>query len=100
PQAPSPSRRFASPPPPAAAEFMVRPVPADDRPALDALGLTLRPVEETVADGLRWLAEAGHLSPRRAGRLAPEEKPMPTLVQRTLGPVFQRISGAAWFAKV
>ncbi|MBO2465118.1 nitroreductase family deazaflavin-dependent oxidoreductase [Actinomadura sp. LCR2-06] len=24
----------------------------------------------------------------------------PTLIQRTLGPVFQRISGAGWFAKV
>ncbi|HLV71915.1 deazaflavin-dependent oxidoreductase (nitroreductase family) [Actinomadura hallensis] len=93
-------RRFDYPLTRDAAEFMVTLVPTDDRPALDALGLTLRPVEETVADGLRWLAEAGHLSPRRAGRLAPEEKPMPTLVQRTLGPVFQRISGAAWFAKV
>jgi nucleoside-diphosphate-sugar epimerase len=54
-----------------AAEFMTRLVPTDDRPALDALGLRLRPVEETVSDGLRWLAEAGHLDPRRAGRLVP-----------------------------
>lgn len=54
-----------------AAEFMVKLVPTDDRPALDALDLTLRPVEETLADGLRWLAEAGHLDPRKAGRLAP-----------------------------
>jgi nucleoside-diphosphate-sugar epimerase len=54
-----------------AAEFMVTLVPTDDRPVLEALDLTLRPVEETVADGLRWLAETGHLSPRRAGRLAP-----------------------------
>ncbi|GAA0558376.1 nitroreductase/quinone reductase family protein [Actinomadura livida] len=83
-----------------AAEFMVTLVPTDDRPALDALDLTLRPIEETVADALRWLAEDGHLSPRRAGRLAPKEQPMPTLVQRTLGPVFQRISGAPWFSKV
>ncbi|TDB83075.1 nitroreductase family deazaflavin-dependent oxidoreductase [Actinomadura sp. KC216] len=90
-----------------AAEFMVTLVPTDDRPVLDALGLTLRPVEETVADALRWLAESGHLDPRRAGRLAPpssphrtEERPMPTLVQRAFGPLFQRISGAEWFSKV
>ncbi|QKW37449.1 nitroreductase family deazaflavin-dependent oxidoreductase [Actinomadura sp. NAK00032] len=84
-----------------AAEFMVTLVATDDRPILEALDLTLRPVEETVADGLRWLARSGHLNPRRAGRLAAaEEKPMPTLIQRTFGPVFHRVSGAAWFAKV
>ncbi|SEG06988.1 Nucleoside-diphosphate-sugar epimerase [Thermomonospora echinospora] len=54
-----------------AAEFMTRLVPTDDRPALEALGLGLRPIEETLSDGLRWLAEAGHLDPRKAGRLAP-----------------------------
>ncbi|MFG1852276.1 nitroreductase family deazaflavin-dependent oxidoreductase [Actinomadura geliboluensis] len=84
-----------------AAEFMVTLVPTDDRPILEALDLTLRPVEETVADALRWLARSGHLNPRRAGRLAAaEEKPMPTLIQRTFGPVFHRVSGAEWFAKV
>ncbi|MFI0372521.1 nitroreductase family deazaflavin-dependent oxidoreductase [Actinomadura sp. 1N219] len=103
-----------------AAEFMVTLVPTDDRPVLDALDLTLRPVEETVADALRWLAESGHLAPHRAGRLANpgpgprpalplrpapptpriEEQPMPTLVQRVFGPVFQRISGAEWFSRV
>ena len=90
-----------------AAEFMVKLVPTDDSPALQALSLSLRPVEETVEDGLRWLAAAGHL--RRAGRLAPrpatsastdKERPMPTLVQRYLGPVFQRVAAARWFAKV
>jgi nucleoside-diphosphate-sugar epimerase len=54
-----------------AAEFVRSLVPSDDGPALDALGLTLRPVEESVADTLRWLAAAGHLAPARAGRLAP-----------------------------
>jgi nucleoside-diphosphate-sugar epimerase len=54
-----------------AAELMVTLVPSDDSAALDALGLTLRPVEESVADTLRWLAAAGHLRPSRAGRLAP-----------------------------
>ncbi|MGP4023314.1 nitroreductase/quinone reductase family protein [Actinomadura sp. 3N407] len=94
-------RRFDYPLTRDAAEFMVTLVPTDDRPILDALDLTLRPVEETVADGLRWLAETGHLKPRRAGRLAPkEQQQMPTLVQRTFGPVFQRVSGAGWFAKV
>ena len=86
-----------------AAEFMVTLVPTDDRPILEALDLTLRPVEETVGDGLRWLAENGHLSPRRAGRLAParrDAREKPTLVQRTLGPVFHRVSGSAWFSKV
>jgi nucleoside-diphosphate-sugar epimerase len=52
-----------------AAELMVTLVPSEDGPALDALGLTLRPVEESVADTLRWLAAAGHLRPARAGRL-------------------------------
>jgi deazaflavin-dependent oxidoreductase (nitroreductase family) len=93
-------RRFDYPLTRDAAEFMVTLVPTDDRPILEALDLTLRPVEETVADALRWLAANGHLNPRRAGRLAPEGASAPTLVQRTLGPVFHRVSGAAWFAKV
>ncbi|SNS78836.1 deazaflavin-dependent oxidoreductase, nitroreductase family [Actinomadura meyerae] len=93
-------RRFDYPLTRDAAEFMVTLVPTDDRPILEALDLTLRPVEETVADALRWLARSGHLNPRRAGRLAAGATPPPTLIQRTLGPVFHRVSGAAWFAKV
>lgn len=53
-----------------AAEMMTTLVPSDDRPTLDALEMRLRPVEETLADALRWLADAGHLEPRRIGRLA------------------------------
>jgi len=53
-----------------AAELAVTLVPSDDAVALDALGLTLRPLEESVTDTLRWLAAAGHLRPARAGRLA------------------------------
>lgn len=44
-------------------------VPTDDRPLLDALDLKLRPVEETLADAIRWLALAGHLDPAKAGKL-------------------------------
>lgn len=99
-----------------AAQMMVSLVPTDDAPTLAALDLTPRPVESTLADCLRWLAASGHLKPRYAGRLAPdaprpaataageprpaEEKPMPTFVQRTLGPVFRYVSGAPWFAKI
>jgi nucleoside-diphosphate-sugar epimerase len=53
-----------------AAEFMVRMVPTDDEPTLQALGLSLRPVRETLEDAMRWMAAAGHLSPKAAGRLA------------------------------
>lgn len=52
-----------------AAEFLVRLVPSRDD--LDPLGLTLRPVEDSVEDTLRWLVAAGHLRPSRIGRLAP-----------------------------
>jgi nucleoside-diphosphate-sugar epimerase len=54
-----------------AAEMMTEMVPTDDRPTLDALGLELRPVEETLSETLRWLVEAGHLPAANAGRLAP-----------------------------
>ena len=52
-----------------AAEIMVRMVPTDDAPSLDALGVTLRPVEETLTDALRWLVDAGHLAGDAAGKL-------------------------------
>ncbi|GAA0354148.1 nitroreductase family deazaflavin-dependent oxidoreductase [Actinoallomurus spadix] len=64
-------RRFDYPLTRDAARIMVTLVPSDDAPAIDALGVTLRPVEESLTDALRWLAAAGHLSPARAGRLAP-----------------------------
>jgi nucleoside-diphosphate-sugar epimerase len=54
-----------------AAEIMVTMVPTDDAPSLDALGVELRPVSETLTDALRWLAAEGHLPPKDAGRLAP-----------------------------
>jgi nucleoside-diphosphate-sugar epimerase len=54
-----------------AAEIMVTMVPTDDGPTLDALGVHLRPIEESLTEALRILAAAGHLPARAAGRLAP-----------------------------
>jgi len=54
-----------------AAEVMTTMVPTDDQPSLDELGVTLRPTRESVQDTLRWLAAAGHLPAKNAGRLAP-----------------------------
>jgi UDP-glucose 4-epimerase len=33
-------------------------------------GVTFRPAEEALADTVRWLHEAGHISARQAGRAA------------------------------
>ena len=55
-----------------AAEFMVRMVPTDDEPTLRALGMTLRPVRDSLEDAMRWMAATGHLSAEAAGRLAPD----------------------------
>ena len=54
-----------------AAEIMTTMVATDDSATLDPLGLTLRPVRESLVETVRWLAEAGHLPARNAGRLAP-----------------------------
>jgi nucleoside-diphosphate-sugar epimerase len=53
-----------------AAEMMTTMVPTDDRPTLEELGVTLRPTRESLEDTFRWLAEAGHLPAKNAGRLA------------------------------
>jgi nucleoside-diphosphate-sugar epimerase len=42
----------------------------DDSKTRDELQLEPRPLRETFADTVHWLAEAGHLTPRQAGRLA------------------------------
>lgn len=34
----------------------------DDRKVRNELGMVYRPLEETVADTIRWLADAGHIS--------------------------------------
>ena len=43
--------------------FLTKGVPTDDSATFEALGLTLRPAEETVADTLRWLVAQGLLKP-------------------------------------
>jgi nucleoside-diphosphate-sugar epimerase len=45
-------------------------VPGDDRATRDELGVTFRPPPEAIADTVRWLYEAGHISARQAGRAA------------------------------
>jgi nucleoside-diphosphate-sugar epimerase len=53
-----------------AAEVMATMVPTDDEPTLAELGITLRPTRTSLEDTLRWLAEAGHLPAKNAGRVA------------------------------
>jgi nucleoside-diphosphate-sugar epimerase len=48
--------------------------PSDDHLIADELGITLRPVEETLADTIRTLHAAGRLSARQAGRIALETR--------------------------
>ncbi|MEU7894385.1 NAD-dependent epimerase/dehydratase family protein [Nonomuraea sp. NPDC049152] len=45
-----------------AADFMLTLVPTDDVPTLRELGITLRPVENTIEDTVRWLIAEGHLT--------------------------------------
>lgn len=42
----------------------------DDSKTRNEFGLEPRPLKETFADTVRWLAEIGQLTPRQAGRLA------------------------------
>lgn len=42
----------------------------NDARVREDLGVTFRPIEETFADTVRWLLDAGHVNPRQAGRLA------------------------------
>lgn len=41
---------------------------ADASATTEQLGIRARPLEESVQDTIRWLVEAGHLEPKRAGR--------------------------------
>lgn len=51
-------------------EFMLGLVDGDDRATRDELDIEWRPAEQTFADMLRWLVEAGHLDAARAPALA------------------------------
>jgi hypothetical protein len=50
--------------------MMTTMVATDDQPALEELGVTMRPTRESLEDTFRWLVEAGHLPAKNAGRLA------------------------------
>jgi nucleoside-diphosphate-sugar epimerase len=43
--------------------------PADSNRFVSKSGLTFRPGEDTFADTIRWLVEAGHIPPKKAGNL-------------------------------
>jgi nucleoside-diphosphate-sugar epimerase len=45
-------------------------VPGDDTATREDLRVTFRPPDEAIADTVRWLREAGHVSARQAGRVA------------------------------
>ncbi|HEV2124752.1 MAG TPA: hypothetical protein VGW38_18550, partial [Chloroflexota bacterium] len=47
----------------------------DDSATRQAFGLVPRPLEVTLADTLRWMGAAGHVSPAAIGRLAAELSP-------------------------
>lgn len=55
------------------AEMMTTMVPTDDEPTLSELGVTLRPVRDSLGDTFRWLVAAGHLDPTFAPRLVVED---------------------------
>ena len=90
-----------------AAEIMVTMVPTDDREALDEVGMTLRPVRDSVEEALRVLAAEGHLAADKAGRLAPHGAvvaPKLSLSERrkrwSRQHVVPRLTGAPIFAKI
>ena len=45
-------------------------MPGDDSPTEAETGVAFRPIEETFADTIRWLVEAGHVAPEKAGGIA------------------------------
>jgi hypothetical protein len=46
----------------------------DNSKTEQALDFSFRPVEETMADAIRWLYRAGHVSAKQAGVLADPEQ--------------------------
>jgi nucleoside-diphosphate-sugar epimerase len=53
-----------------AVEMMTRLVPCDSRATVEQLGVSFRPMEETLRDTIRCLYEAGEISAKIAGRIA------------------------------
>ncbi|MCB1700857.1 MAG: SDR family NAD(P)-dependent oxidoreductase [Pseudomonadales bacterium] len=53
-----------------AMEYATNWVPLDNHKAEKTLGLSFRPAEESMADTVRWLCQAGHISSKQAGVLA------------------------------
>jgi hypothetical protein len=47
----------------------------DDTATREELGIEPPPLEQTLADTIRWMVEAGHLPPKLAGDLAPANEP-------------------------
>ena len=50
--------------------FLTKGVPTDDSATFEALDVTLRPAEETIADTLRWLVAQGVLKPAHVPALS------------------------------
>jgi dihydroflavonol-4-reductase len=55
------------------ARFIALHARVDASATVSALGVTGRPLEESMRDTVRWLVQAGHISPRAAGRCLPSE---------------------------
>ena len=54
---------------PEAAQYVVGSRPCDSRKTIEELGLDFRPTEETLGDAIAWMAAAGHIDRKLAGRL-------------------------------
>lgn len=52
-----------------AAHYVTGCRPCDSRASCAELGVEFRPIEETLADAIRWLAASGQIPPHLAGRL-------------------------------
>jgi nucleoside-diphosphate-sugar epimerase len=53
-----------------ATKMMIRLVPCDSRATVEQLGVSFRPMAETLRDTIRWLYETGEISAKIAGQIA------------------------------
>ena len=53
-----------------ATKMMIRLVPCDSRATVEQLGVSFRPMEETLRDTIRWLYKTGEISAKVAGQIA------------------------------